>query len=143
MHRYALLFLAAALASCKTTVSPDELASTNYGPKPERWQQAVRDYLEPRIPDPKAAVVTFRTDPQQMVQKETPFRARQWGWATCVWIDENHPRGYQGIYPMTFFFRGEKIEHVNGGPDDAGVIGGKFAREQCERLGAPFNPKAP
>jgi hypothetical protein len=39
---------------------------------------------------------------------------------------------------MTFFFRHEKIVRVNSGPDDFGVVGSQYAREQCERLGAPF-----
>jgi hypothetical protein len=29
---------------------------------------------------------------------------------------------------------------VTGGPDDSNVVGAKYAREQCERLGAPFRP---
>ena len=139
MHRTTLFLLL--LAGCATGVSRSELDSVHYGPRPDNWQQAVRDYLEPRLPDPKRAIVTFRTEPQQMVQKETPIRARQWGWATCVWIQENTARGYPDTYPMTFFFRDGRIVNVNGGPDDSNVVGGQYAREQCERLGSPFNVK--
>jgi hypothetical protein len=139
MHRYALI-AAFALAGCQTTVSKEEMESVNYGPRPAGWQAAIRDYLGPRIPDPKTAIITFRTEPKQMVQRETPIRTRQWGWAACVWIDENHPRGYPRTYPMTFFFRDGKIVVVNGGPDDANIVGAQYAREQCEELGAPFNP---
>lgn len=132
--------LAATLAGCQTGVSKDELASVNYGPKPSRWQEEIRSYLGLRVPDPATLQLDFKTEPQQMVQKETSFRDRQWGWATCVWVDENHPRGYKGRYPMTFFFRDDKITAVNGGPDDSNIIGAKYAREQCERLGAMFKP---
>ena len=132
--------LAATLAGCQTGVSKDELASVNYGPKPSRWQEEVRSYMGIRVPDAAALKLDFKTEPQQMVQKETSFRDRQWGWATCVWVDENHPRGYKGRYPMTFFFRDDKITAVNGGPDDSNIIGAKYAREQCERLGAMFKP---
>ena len=145
MHRYALLValvLACSLPACQSP-GKDELASINFGAKPSRWQEAIRDYLEPRIPDPKTAIITFRTEPKQMLQRETPLRTRQWGWAVCVWIDENHPRGYRGTYPMTFFFRDEKMVNINGGPDDANVVGGQYAREQCDKLGSPFNPKSP
>lgn len=138
MHRLLFVLL---LAGCAGGVSQSELASVNYGPRPDNWQQAVRDYLEPRIPDPRAAIVTFHAAPQQMVQKETPLRGRQWGWATCVWVNENHPRGHPSTYPMTLFFRDGRIAHVNGGPDDANVIGAQYAREQCERLGTPFTVK--
>jgi hypothetical protein len=129
------------LTGCETTISKEELASVNYGPPPPaNWQQVIRDYLEPRVPDLKLATVTFRTQPQQFLQKETLIRKRQWGWASCVWVLENHPRGYPETYPMVFFFRDGRITEVNGGPDDANVVGGQYAREQCERLGAPFNP---
>ena len=40
---------------------------------------------------------------------------------------------------MSFVMRNEKIVAVNGGPDDSNIIGAKYAREQCARLGAPFN----
>ena len=129
-----------ALAGCQTGVSPEELASVNYGPKPAHWQEEIRSYMAIRVPDASTLKLDFKTPPQQMVQKETAVRDRQWGWATCVWVDENHPRGYQGLYPMTFFFRDEKIVAVNGGPDDGNIIGAKYAREQCERLGATFKP---
>lgn len=128
------------LAGCKTTISKEELESVSYGPRPALWQDAIRAHLEPRVPDLKVAVVTFRTEPQAFLQNETILRKRQWGWATCVWVFENHPRGYPKTYPMTYFFRDGKIIEVNGGPDDDNIIGGQYAREQCERLGAPFNP---
>ena len=138
-----VILAAAFLAGCETTVSKAELESVNFGPRPEGWQEAIRAYLEPRVPDLKTAVVTFRTEPKQFLQKETPVRRRQWGWAACVWVFENHPRGYPNTYPMTFLFRDGRIVEVNGGPDDANLIGARYAREQCERLGAPFDPKPP
>jgi len=129
-----------ALTGCNTTIPKEELESVNYGPRPVGWQEAIRAYLEPRVPDLKVAVVTFRTEPQAFLQKETLVRKRQWGWANCVWVFENHPRGYPDTYPMTFFFRDGKIVEANGGPDDSNIVGAQYAREQCERLGAPFKP---
>ncbi|HZM33028.1 MAG TPA: hypothetical protein VFC18_00920 [Burkholderiales bacterium] len=133
-----LALVSVALAGCQTGVSPEELSSINYGPKPGTWQQEIRSYLALRVPDPTTMTIEYKSEPKQMVQKETAVRDRQWGWATCVFVDENHPRGYQGRYPMTFFFREHQIVAVNGGPDDGNVIGAKYAREQCERLGSPF-----
>lgn len=133
-----IVFLA--LAGCQTGVSPDEMASVNYGARPARWQEEVRSYLAIRVPDAATLRLDFKGEPRQMVQKETAVRDRQWGWATCVEVDENHPRGYKGRYPMTFWFRDDKIVAVNGGPDDANIIGAKYAREQCEKLGYLFKP---
>jgi len=128
------------LAGCQTGVSQEEMASVNYGAKPARWQEEIRSYLGIRVPDAAALKLDFKGEPLQMVQKETAVRDRQWGWATCVEVDENHPRGYKGRYPMTFWFRDDKIVAVNGGPDDANIIGAKYAREQCEKLGFLFKP---
>ena len=129
----------AALAACDTTVKKSELESVNYGPRPQHFQSAVRDYLKIRLRDPAAAVVEFRAGPQQLYQRETPLRKLQYGWALCVWVnDKNRQGAFDGFYPMSVFIRDEKIEHVNGGPDDDNLVGNRYAREHCEQLGAPF-----
>lgn len=131
--------LAAALAACDTTVKKEEMAGLDFGPKPANWQEEIRSYLSIRLTDPKAAIVEFRTEPKQLFQRETPVRKQQYGWAVCVWVnDKNRQGAYDGFFPMTVFIRDGKIVHVNNGPDDFGVIGAKYSREQCEQLGAPF-----
>ncbi|MCD6043357.1 MAG: hypothetical protein K0R40_2960 [Burkholderiales bacterium] len=97
------------LAGCQTGVSPEEMASVNYGAKPARWQEEVRSYMAIRVPDAATLKLDFKNEPQQMVQ-------------------------------MTFWFRDDKIVAVNGGPDDSNIIGAKYAREQCEKLGFLFKP---
>ena len=131
--------LAGALLGCDTTVRRSEMQAFDYGPKPAHWREEVRSYLDLRLTDPKSAVVEFRTEPKIMFQKESPLRARQFGWAVCVWInDKNRSGAYDGFYPMTVFLRNEKIVAVNNGPDDFGVVGAQYARQQCAELGAPF-----
>jgi len=133
------VLLAAALGGCDTTVKKSELESVDYGPRPQHFQAAVRDYLKIRLTDPAGAIVEFRAGPQQLFQRETPLRKTQWGWALCVWVnDKNRQGAFEGFYPMTVMIRNEKIEHVNGGPDDDNLVGNRYAREQCEQLGAPF-----
>jgi hypothetical protein len=127
------------LSACDTTLRKDEVASVDNGPKPQRWQQEIRSYLDIRLTDPKAAVVEFRNEPKMLYQKETAMRARQYGWAVCVFVNDKSRQGaFEGFYPVTFFIRDEKIVAVNNGPDDFGIIGARYAREQCELLGAPF-----
>ena len=136
-----LLFVlvAAALAACDTTVKKSEVESVDYGPRPQHWQAEIRDYLKIRLTDPAAAIVEFRAGPTQLYQRETPLRKKQWGWATCVWVNDKNKQGaFDGFYPMSVFIRNEKIEHVNGGPDDDNILGNRYAREHCEQLGAPF-----
>ena len=142
MMKKAFLFAwvaAFALAGCDTTPKKSEIESVDYGPRPQHFQAAVRDYLKIRLRDPAAAIVEFRAGPQQLFQRETPVRKQQWGWALCVWVnDKNRQGAYDGFYPMSVLLRNEKIEHVNGGPDDDNLLGNRYAREHCEQLGAPF-----
>lgn len=136
--RLAVMMLTVVLAACARPVTKEETAGLNYGDKPVRWQDEVRSYLKIRLTDPNAAIIEFRTEPQQMYQRRTPARDMHYGWAVCVWVnDKNRAGAYAGFYPMTFFFRHEKIVQVNSGPDDFG-IGAQYARSQCEQLGAPF-----
>ncbi|HEX5768381.1 MAG TPA: hypothetical protein VFX94_09120 [Burkholderiales bacterium] len=130
--------VSALLVACADPVTKEETAGLDYGPKPVHWRKEITSYLSVRLTDPKAAIVEFRTDPQQMYQRKVAFRNMHYGWATCVWVNDKNTSGaYAGFYPMTFFFRNEKIVQVNGGPDDFG-IGAQYARSQCEQLGAPF-----
>jgi hypothetical protein len=127
------------LAGCDTTVTKQEMASVDYGPRPEHWKEEIRGYLGIRLTDPTAAIVDFRNEPQQLFQKKTLVREQQWGWAVCVWVnDKNRAGAFDGFYPMSFVLRNDKIVAVNGGPDDANVIGARYAHEQCAQLGAPF-----
>jgi len=139
MKRFLPLVFALALAACDTTVTKAEMDTAEYGPQPLRYQDEIKGYLGLRLTDPKAAIVEFRAGPKKIYNRGTPVRGEQYGWGVCVWVnDKNKAGAYDGFYPMTFVLRDEKIVAVNGGPDDANVIGAKYAREQCERLGAPF-----
>jgi hypothetical protein len=127
------------LAACVTPVTKEEMATADYGPRPLNYQEEIKSYLSLRLTDPKAAIVEFRAGPQQLYNRGTPVRGEQYGWGICVWVnDKNKAGAYDGFYPMSFIIRDEKIVHVNGGPDDSNIIGSRYAREQCERLGAPF-----
>ena len=138
MRLAVLSIIAVLLPACAAPVTKNETAGLDYGPRPVRWQDEVKSYLAVRLTDPKAAIVEFRTEPQQMYQRAVAMRPMHFGWAACVWVnDKNRSGAYAGFYPMTFFFRHEKIVQVNGGPDDFG-IGAQYARSQCEQLGAPF-----
>jgi hypothetical protein len=139
MRKTGLILLMLALLGCDTTVRRSEVQSVDNGPKPQRWQQEIRSYLDIRLTDPKSAIVEFRTEPKPLYQRDSGLRARQYGWAVCVWVnDKNRQGAFEGFYPMTVFIRDEKIVAVNNGPDDFGIIGARYAREQCELLGAPF-----
>jgi hypothetical protein len=140
MKRWLPVALALAVAACDTTVTKEEMATADYGPAPVNYQDEIKSYLSLRLTDPKEAVVEFRNEPKQLYQRGTPVRGEQYGWGVCVWVNDKNKQGaYDGFYPMSFVMRNEKIIAVNGGPDDFNIIGARYAREQCARLGAPFN----
>jgi hypothetical protein len=140
MKRWLPVALALAVAACDTTVTKEEMATADYGPAPVNYQDEIKSYLSLRLTDPKEAVVEFRNEPKQLYQRGTPVRGEQYGWGVCVWVNDKNKQGaYDGFYPMTFVMRNEKIVAVNGGPDDFNIVGARYAREQCARLGAPFN----
>ena len=134
-----ILFISLLAAACAPApVTKEETAGLDYGPRPVRYQDEIRSYLAVRLTDPKSAIIEFRTEPQQMYQRQVALRPMHYGWAVCVWVnDKNSAGAYSGFYPMTVFIRNEKIVQVNSGPDDFG-IGAQYARSQCEQLGAPF-----
>ena len=135
---YLAPLLAILLAACAKPVTKEEVAGLDYGPQPTRYQEEVKSYLAVRLTDPKNAIIEFRSEPAQMYQRKVAFRDMHYGWAVCVWVnDKNSSGNFAGFYPMTFFFRHEKIVQVNSGPDDFGV-GAQYACSQCEQLGAPF-----
>ena len=140
MKRWLPVALALALAACDTTVTKQEMETADYGPAPVNYQDEIKSYLSLRLTDPKEAVVEFRNEPKQLYQRGTPVRGEQYGWGVCVWVNDKNKQGaYDGFYPMSFVMRNEKIIAVNGGPDDFNIVGARYAREQCSRLGAPFN----
>ena len=140
MKRWLPIALALALAACDTTVTKEEMATADYGPAPVNYQDEIKSYLSLRLTDPKAAIVEFRNEPKQLYQRGTGIRGEQYGWGLCVWVNDKNKQGaFDGFYPMSFIMRNEKIVAVNGGPDDSNIVGAKYAREQCARLGAPFN----
>jgi hypothetical protein len=131
------------VAACDTTVTKEEMATADYGPRPEHWQEEIRNYLSLRLADPKEAKVEFRAGPKLLYQRGTVLRGEQYGWGVCVWVQDKDKAGdWQQTYPMSFVLREDRIVHVNGGPDDGAIIGPNYARKQCEQLGAPPVPRS-
>ena len=131
-----LTALAIALGGCDTTPpSKEEKESVNYGPKPDNYQEIIRDYLRPRLTDPTAAIIDYKAGPTHLYQKDAVVRDLQFGWAVCAMVNDKNTRGaYTGFYPAVYFIRNGKVMTSNGGPSD-GPIGTQFARRQCKELG--------
>jgi hypothetical protein len=128
------------LAGCQAPkITQEEMDSVNYGPKPTLWKEEITSYLKLRLKDPTNAIVDFRTEPKQMLQKQVGLDPQLHGWAVCVWVrDKSRAGAWEDTFPMTVFMRNEKIVAVNNPPDNFGPAGPLYARQQCKELGAPF-----
>ena len=131
-----LTALAVGLGGCDTSPpTKEQMDAVNYGPRPDNYQDIVRDYLRPRLTDPTAAIIDFKAGPTQFYQRDAVFRDLQFGWAVCAMVNDKNTRGaYAGFDPAVYFIRNGKVVASNGGPGD-GPVGTQFARRQCKELG--------
>jgi len=130
-----LTALTVVLGGCDTSPTKEQRESVNYGPKPDNYQDIIRDYVRPRLTDPTAAIIDYKAGPTQMYQKDAVVRELQFGWAVCAMVNDKNTRGaYTGFYPAVYFIRDGKVVASNGGPGD-GPVGTQFARRQCKELG--------
>jgi len=132
----AALGMTVLLEGCSTAPpTQEERQSVNYGPRPDNYQEIVRDYLRPRLTDPTAAIIDYKAGPTQFYQKDSGIRDLQFGWAVCTMVNDKNTMGaYTGFDPAVYFIRNGKVMASNGGPGD-GPIGTQYARRQCKELG--------
>ena len=126
----------ALLAGCQSPLpTREELAVLDYGPRPEDYEKIVRDYLRTRLVEPDFALIEFKAGPRPLYQRETVLRARQYGWAVCVMINDKDRRGaYEGVYPMVLYIREGKVVAANGDGLER-AAGVRYAQAQCRDLG--------
>jgi hypothetical protein len=131
-----LTALTVGLGGCDTSPpTKEQMESVNYGPKPDNYQDIIRDYVRPRLTDPTAAIIDYKAGPTQMYQKDAVVRDVQFGWAVCAMVNDKNTMGaYTGFYPAVYFIRNGKVVASTGGPGD-GPVGTQFARRQCKELG--------
>jgi hypothetical protein len=134
--RFAAVTIAfALLAACQSPLTREQIAALDYGPRPDNYEQIVRDYLRPRLNEPSFAVIEFRAGPAPLYQKDALLNERQYGWAVCVTVNERDPRGtYFDPYPMVVYIRRGAGVAANGGALER-AAGLRYAREQCRQLG--------
>ena len=62
------------LVACQSTPpTREEIAVLDYGPRPENYEQIVRDHLKTRLVEPDFAMIEFKTEPRPLYQKNTVF----------------------------------------------------------------------
>jgi hypothetical protein len=131
-----LAAMAVVLGGCDTSPpTKEQMESVDYGPKPDNYQEIVRDYLRNRLTDPNSALIDYKAGPTHLYQKDAVFRDVQFGWAVCVMVNDKNSYGaFTGFIPAVYFIRNGKVVAANGGPNDS-PVGDEFARRQCKQLG--------
>ena len=123
------------LAGCQSqSLSREELAALDYGPRPEGYEKIVRDYLRTRLTEPDFALIEFKAGPARLYQKDTVLRERQYGWAVCVMINDKDRRGTYEGYPMVLYIREGKVVAANGDGLER-ATGVRYAHARCGELG--------
>jgi hypothetical protein len=125
------------LASCKSPPTKEQKDSVDYGPRPDNYEQVIREYLKTRLNDPASAIIDFRSGPKPLYQQETFLRPLQYGWGVCVFVTDKDKDGNVKPYPVVFFLRNGIIVAANGTPED-NLIGRRYALAGCNELGTPF-----
>jgi hypothetical protein len=136
MTRLLAVLAVAPMAGCQSPpLSPAQIASLDYGPRPDNYESLVRDYLKPRLNEPDYALIEVKAGPSPLYQTETLSRERQYGWAVCAMVNERDWRGTYGeLYPVVVYIRNGKVVAADGGGLER-AAGLRYAEAQCKRLG--------
>ncbi|MGB5079713.1 MAG: hypothetical protein WBO23_03100, partial [Burkholderiales bacterium] len=119
------------LADCQSPpLAPAELAALDYGPRPDHYEEIVREYLSARLEEPRFALLEFRAGPKPLYQKEALLRERRHGWAVCVTVTDKNRRGAYDAYPMVIYIRDGKVVAANGDGLER-AAGVRYAHAQC------------
>jgi len=132
----AALVALASLAACQgPPLTTEQIAALDYGPRPENYEQLVRDYLRSRLNEPSFALIEIKAGPTRLYQADTLSRRHENGWAACAMVNERDPRGaYIGFYPVVIYIREGKVVAMDGGGAER-ALGLRYAHAQCAKLG--------
>jgi len=112
-----LLLITSLLAGCVTAhVTPEQLASANYGPEPTDYADRVKAYMETRLKDPMSAVYKFNPvlrraalvevvnfEKRRAMGKDGVAFENVYGWTVEVAINaKNSLGGYTGAVQYYF-----------------------------------------
>lgn len=85
--------LAIISAGCAVRLTPEQIASADYGPKPENYQDIVKSLLTKSLFDPESARYEFQELRKGYMQGDPP----KFGWAVCGTVNaKNRFGGYVG-----------------------------------------------
>src|SRR5262249_16287097 len=69
---------AALVAACKSPPTQEQKSSVDYGPKPENYEQVIREYMRTRV-NMDGVIFEFKGGPKPLYQQDTVMRPLQYG----------------------------------------------------------------
>ena len=99
------------ISGCKTSISPEQIASADYGKLPSNYQEAIKGHMKTLLFDPDSAHYRFVDDPIKgyayvLGTLDPPV----FGQLVTVRINAKGRLGeYVGEKPYTFLFKNEKF----------------------------------
>lgn len=121
MKMLKLVILVAALPllqSCATQISPERIASADYGsPPPENYEQLIKDHFNKILIDPTSPIYEFDKPRKGYTKQSSMFNTQEnFGWRVCGTVNsKNRFGGYVGRVPFFALFRGERVVELISG----------------------------
>lgn len=113
MDRWGVLSLILAfmlLAGCARAPSPEEMASWDYGPYPDNYEQIIKNAMITRLVDPYSAQYHFDGAPVQKYMARPLGMGTEYGWGGIVLINaKNRMGGYTGATPFAYIIKNGQL----------------------------------
>lgn len=104
-----------------------EIATADYGPMPENYQDIVREIITSSLKDPESARFEFSKPPYRAYNTETPLT---YGWKVCGYYNaKNSYGGYVGKQQFYFLINNGRIVRSSFGTG----YGTAYAEDACQR----------
>ncbi len=105
--RVVLLIIAFSfLNGCAHPPSSEEMASWNYGPYPDNYEQIIKNAMITRLVDPYSAQYHFDGPPVQRYMAKPFGMGTEYGWGGIVLVNaKNRMGGYVGATPYAYIIR--------------------------------------
>lgn len=136
--RTAVSVLAALLlvAACATPVSPEKLASADYGPPPPaNYEEIIKARFNEILIDPTAPLYQIQSPHKGYTKQSAMYGTQErFGWVVCGTVNsKNRMGGYTGRLPFFALFRGGYIaEFIHGEVADTSIVNSSI-RSACSR----------
>lgn len=136
--------LAATLASltfitaCATPVSPERVASADYGPPPPaNYEEIIKERFSRILIDPTSPLYEIEKPHRGYTLKSPSYgTSERFGWVVCGTVNsKNRMGGYSGRLPFfTLFQGGQLVTFIPGESDSRSVINSDIERSCSRRV---------